>query len=130
MKDLVPVMARVARHYLSESQTYDKMVLTALDTSAALDKLVKDTEDRFALDGEELTQMKKLVTRYNRVVTELGKRSHDTVPLWNYTIKNHVLAHVALQSESLHPKLTWCYSQESFLHHCRTLIASSRTQHG
>eukprot|EP00971_Amphidinium_carterae_P328562 6460510-Amphidinium_carterae.1 len=47
--------------------------------------------------------------------------------LFNYTIKQHTLSHIADDATVLSPRLTWSYSAEDFMQAVRKLIQAQRT---
>lgn len=49
----------------------------------------------------------------------------DPRALFNVTIKCHYLLHAALMAEFVNPRLSICYSGEDYMHHMRTMVASS-----
>ena len=46
--------------------------------------------------------------------------------LFNFTIKSHYLAHIALSSRYINPRLAWCYAGEDFMQKVKTIVASTQ----
>ena len=71
----------------------------------------------------------KLVNNYNTVIVQLGSHFHNQREvqsrLFNFTIKNHILEHIASESAHLNPTLVWGYPSEDFLMKVGKLVQSS-----
>ena len=61
------------------------------------------------------------------MIVELGEQAHRAARLFNFTIKNHALEHVALDSQEVNPSWVWTFASEGFLGKVRKLVASSFT---
>ena len=129
IKDLVPIMAVVARAFLDPTVEYDALVLKALETSAYADQILYENKDHFFLEGRVLERFQASIHQYNTILVELGLRSHPQgIRLWNFTPKNHMLIHIGEQAEHLNPVLSWNYGAESFLSQVRQLIAACKSR--
>ena len=62
---------------------------------------------------------------YNALIAELGRLLHaQAAAMFNYTIKNHILEHVALDAQKLHPMWSWTFASEDFMMVVRKLVQS------
>ena len=103
----------IAPYFLDLETEYDQLILNALKASRAIDILLAETKPDFTLSQAKQRELRRLTQHLNTSVAELGLRSHRAMlPLWNYTIKSHILFHVADQGANLHPCLVWNYAQE------------------
>ena len=75
--------------------------------------------------GETLDLFKRACNQYNKAIVELGQQAHRAARLFNFTIKNHALEHVALDSFELNPTWTWTFPSESFLARVRKLVQAA-----
>ena len=63
--------------------------------------------------------------QYNTIIVELGEQAHTASRLFNFTVKNHCLEHIAMDAEQLSPSMTWTFSAESFLGSVRRMVAAA-----
>ena len=59
------------------------------------------------------------------MIVELGEQAHTAARLFNFTIKNHALEHVALDSSELNPGWVWTFASEGFLGRVRKLVQAA-----
>ena len=75
------------------------------------------------------SSFRKLVNNYNSTIVQLGRYFHNRpsseARLFNFTVKNHIMEHIALDSSTLNPALIWGYPSEDFLMKVRALVQSS-----
>ena len=121
-------MLVIAERHLDSSIEYEKLVIQTLKATLGIDEALESGADGWFLSEAPLNKLEKSVTFLNMCLTELGQRTHEHLALWNFTIKNHSLAHIALQAPLLSPRVSWNYSQESFLQHIRRVVVSCRSQ--
>ena len=71
----------------------------------------------------------RLVNNFNMVVCQLAAHFHTRQSaqsrLFNFTIKNHMLEHVAMDAGVLNPSMVWGYPSEDFLMRVRKLVQAS-----
>ena len=79
--------------------------------------------DRYT--GETLDLFRAACNQYNKAIVELGEQAHRAARLFNFTIKNHALEHVALDSSELNPAWCWTFASEGFLAKVRKLVQAS-----
>ena len=81
------------------------------------------------LSADTSRSFQRLVNNYNSVIVQLGTHFHtrpsEEARLFNFTIKNHILEHIGLDSRVLNPALVWGYPSEDFLMRVRKLVQSS-----
>ena len=68
---------------------------------------------------------KQACNQYNAIIVELGQQAHTAARLFNFTVKNHCLEHIALDSEELSPTKTWAFASESFLGIVRKMVTAA-----
>ena len=129
VKHLVPVVWRVAKDMLSEDDPYEKHILGALAGSASMEEVLDECKGDFVLRPAKAAQFARSCQTLNISLSQLGLLTHaKIVALWNFTIKNHILEHIAMDSSEMSPWLCWNYGSESLLMHVRTLVMANKTQ--
>ena len=69
--------------------------------------------------------VKRVLNQYNLVIVELREQARNAARLFNSTIKNHALEHVALDSSELSPGWVWTFTSEGFLGRARKLAQAT-----
>ena len=81
------------------------------------------------LSAQVARSFQKLVNNFNTIVVQLGTHFHGRESqqsrLFNFTIKNHVMEHIAVDASKINPCLVWGYPSEDFLMRVRRLVQSS-----
>ena len=115
------------QEFLDENSNYEKLILGALTASSKMDEILTSSTCEWTLSPSESLAFGQACSVLNHSLSQLGLLTHpQRVPLWNYTVKNHVLEHVVL--DEFHPRLTWNFGSESVLLHVRTLIQGNKGQ--
>ena len=129
IKNLIPVVWKIAGTLLSEEDPYERLILGALAGSAAMEEVIDNSKSSWALAPGEALAFSKACQTLNMSLSQLRLLTHDTkVALWNFTIKNHVLEHISSEAAEVSPRLTWNYGAESLLMHVRRLVQGNRSQ--
>ena len=127
LKHLLPVLWALAQELLDEGSDYERLILGALASSCKMDEVMTKSTCEWTLSYSERADFCLACSVLNHSLTQLGLLTHaQRIPLWNYTVKNHVLEHIGL--EEFHPRLTWNFGSESVLMHVRTLIQGNKSQ--
>ena len=128
MKHLVSVVWQIAREYLDEAVPYEQLILGAIAGSATMKEILEQCKGQWVLTPGQAAKFSRARETLNLSLTELGLQSHGcAVALWNFTVKNHVLEHIAQECTEWSPRLTWNYGAESVLMHVRTVIQGNRS---
>ena len=83
--------------------------------------------DCFVLPPKSQRDLLNTTVGFNQAVTALGHHFHTGLneSLFNFTVKNHYLLHVAMLAKYGNPRKLWCYAGEDFMHKAKELIAHS-----
>ena len=74
------------------------------------------------LTGHTLLLFQQACNQYNKVIVDLGQQAHQAARLFNFTVKNHCMEHVALDAEEINPSLVWTFASEGFLGKVRQMV--------
>ena len=126
IKGLMPVMLLIcSQKYLNPDDYVDKLILKSLEQSVAIDKLLDAHKEFPALPADKAQMLQHGVMSFNRLVAALGDHLHpQSQHFFHYTIKCHVLDHIALDSSALNPTWTWNFSSEDYLLRVRKMVQS------
>ena len=129
IKHLITIVWRIAGDLLDETDPYDKLVMGALAGSVSMEEILDQSKGQWSLSPSQAATFCKGCETLNLSLTQLGLITHaKQVALWHYTIKNHILEHIAMGAMEFSPSLSWNYGSESLLMHLRTLVLGNRTQ--
>eukprot|EP00971_Amphidinium_carterae_P298110 5923600-Amphidinium_carterae.1 len=138
VKHFVPVALRMAVTLFTSPTEVETLMIGLLEQSNCIDAIVDGSREQFALRPPQALQLREAIMQYNLLTSELRFRFGETL-LFNYTIKNHVLQHLAEDSQLLHPRgpmspttfqsyrLTWGYASEDFMMKVRSLAYGCKT---
>ena len=102
------------------------MMLAAMDQSVAIDSILNHNRCHAILPPDQKNLLMTAIQNYNRLVQALGAFFHPQgIGLFNYTIKNHVMLHIGLDSDCLNPILGWSFGAEDFMQRVRHLVGAS-----
>ena len=127
VKYFLPVFLAVCRDGVLEPDIHiENLMLKMMEQSALVDRILLENGHLPALPrfvGESLV---RAVRALNQLVAAVGTSFHEKgVGLFNYTVKSHILDHLALDSMVMNPTWTWCFASEDFLQKLRTLVQAS-----
>ena len=105
-KDLVPVALKISEELLDPTIQQEAWIIDLLKQAVLIDRLVHEEAERFRYTGEVAETFRTAVANYNLLSAEL-RMSFGGVQLFNYTIKQHGLSHIALDCTELSPRLIW-----------------------
>ena len=129
MKNLIPIIWKVAETLLNEADPYEKLILGALAGSAGMEECMEKSKGSWSMSPALGATFSKACSALNLSLSQLGLVTHrEGLPLWHYTIKNHILEHIVQEACELSPMHTWNYACESLLMHIRAIIAGNRSQ--
>ena len=120
-----PLATVFAKHMSWEDENHRNIAL-GLHLSMEIEQILDASDGAASLSKDAQKKFEKTVFDFLAVVTTLSKSFHDKgLFYFNFTIKNHFLAHIAILSRHLNPRVAWCYSCEDFMKHVKRLVQSS-----
>ena len=132
-KALVPVALKISEAILDVDIEVENWILNLLRQSYLIDKILTDTASHFRLTGSAAAQFQAAIMNYNLLSSEL-RMAFGGEQFFNFTIKQHGLAHVALDCTEMHPRCAWHIhqrslpenlSQKNHCHRCNICLVSS-----
>lgn len=113
--------------HLDQEQQADVWVKLLLESAVAIDDMIRQSTDEWSLcseDGEKLLDMGKRYCMLN-VALERHFWNTDSRKLFQSgTFKHHWMLHALQLARHISPKRTWCYSGETYMSSCKTLLKS------
>ena len=103
-KGLVPVILKIAELWLDPADARENYMLNLLRQSLLIDTILQERSEDFRLQGVVAETFQSAVLNYNLLTTEL-RLAFGGRQLFNYTIKQHALSHIALDALELSPRL-------------------------
>ena len=119
-----PLMV-VFRKYMSRESQPHRQILMALEASAEMERILDDHVGDYVLPDEAHQQYWKATFEFLALATAVSTYYHGNVGcLFNFTIKFHLLAHIAFYAKYFNPRLAWCYSGEDFMQKIKKIVGS------
>ena len=113
-------------HLLDIEVRQEQLMVKALEQSVLVDKILMDIAHKSALSRAEGQVLQRAASAFNQLVGALGAIFHPQgKALFNYTVKFHIMEHIALDSSELHPLLSSTFASEDFLQKVRDLVQHS-----
>eukprot|EP00971_Amphidinium_carterae_P269560 5347603-Amphidinium_carterae.2 len=103
VKHFVPVALHMAEKLFTAPTEVETLMTGLLQQSALIDGIIDGSKEQFCLKGPQVAQLREAILQYNLLTSELRLRFGEKL-LFNFTIKNHVLQHLAEDSQVLHPR--------------------------
>ena len=97
----------------------------ALQASANMDAILEANSSEWKLSAGEYRKFLEYTKTYSVCTLALQQYFWDNECrrlFQSGTFKGHWLLHIAQLSQYVHPRLLWCYSGESFMSTCKTLM--------
>ena len=102
-KGLVPVALKIAEAFLDPRNRVESWMINLLKQSLLIDTILQSEGEAFRLKGQGARDFEQAILNYNLLSTEL--RMHFAGKQWfNYTIKQHALAHIAIDAKEISPR--------------------------
>ena len=121
---LVGPLAAVFRRHLDPSNTQHRYVLAALRFSAMVETILDEHHTDFCLPADAHAHFKAAIFGFLEMNTLLSDWYHERgIFLFNFTVKTHYLAHIALYSRWFNPRLAWAYAGEDFMQVCKKMFS-------
>ena len=124
-RHLNAVMARVWSKYYNADDVHHVMILMAMQASCRTEQILDDNADSFRWPEEVADEYIDQTFQYLMLFNALG--SHYNGRGWllfDVIVKTHYLAHAALHSRWLNPRLGWCYGGEDSMHLMKRFISA------
>ena len=101
-------------------------IALGLHLSMEIEKILDASDGATRLSRDAQHKFEKTMFDFLAILTTLSTSFHERgLFYFHFTIKNHFLAHIALLSRHLNPKVAWCYSCEDFMKHVKHLVQSA-----
>ena len=124
-RHLNAVMARVWSKYYNADDVHHVMILMAMQASCRTEQILDDNADSFRWPEEVADEYIDQTFQYLMLFSALGSHYNGIGwLLFDVTVKTHYLAHAALHSRWLNPRLGWCYGGEDFMHRMQRPISA------
>ena len=104
-----------------------KNIRLALTASCFLESVIAAASDGIVMPPQQYNEFRTAAYHFLHYATLLRVHFHEQEPsvnLFNVTIKFHELTHCVEQTKYLHPRYTWCYGGEAYMHKCKILAQS------
>ena len=127
IKGLIPILLAICkRGSLSMEVKHEKLMILALEQTLLVDRILMQSRLAPVLPDDQKNLLVVAVRSLNRLIQALGAHFHvQAQGLFNYTVKNHVLDHIAAESSSCNPTWAWTFSEEDFMLRVRHPVGSS-----
>ena len=129
VRGLTPALEWLWGRVCNKGDPIHRQVLTLLQCSVKIDELLVDHADEDCWHKTVSNDFKQLVFGYytlmNSLLTHFGQRpAGKSMHLFNVVIKNHYMAHIALISEYINPRLGWTFMGEDLMQKIRRVAGS------
>ena len=116
----------VFKKFMNAGLRVHREILYMLQANNTMERLLSENRTRWSFDAESAAQfatacseMLSLQARVARHFAESGEQLFDMTP------KCHFLQHLAIMSNGISPRVTWCWAGEDFMHRAQVLAQSS-----
>jgi hypothetical protein len=131
VKTALPGVKAACDQFLDPGNVTHAIILQALNASIAMEEILDANAADYVwseeVSGEYIEHAFTFLLLFHSLFKHfegLRAAGHGHYKLFNITIKCHFLAHSALNSKHMNPRLCWCYSGEDMMHKMRTLCHS------
>ena len=122
IRSLVPALRDIAGELLGASRTH-RAIKLALGASATMEEILDAHAAEPVLPRDDVVRFQQAAFRYLQLQTMLAAESAAAgALLWQVTVKAHWLAHGALLSGVMNPRLGWTYAGEDFQQRVRAIM--------
>jgi len=112
------------RPYPAEHVDFQRLIRASLRLNAHIDELL-DQNPGWAVKGEPYEKLKRTAHDFATTYSALSVKAAELeLDVFSVTIKLHYLLHICRFADRLHPKLTWCFGGETFMHISKQLMQS------
>jgi len=111
--------------HMNKDSAVDKQILVALKLSVRFETLLDENQMEYVLPDKAHKEFVKVTFGFCQVYSAIAHHFHSRkVPLFNFTIKFHLLLHVALVSKWVNPRKVWCYAGEDMMDKIKHVVMS------
>ena len=120
-------LIEVFKVHMDDSIREHRLVLLGLEASLKLENILADHTSEFCWALDVHLDFLKTTYDFLGLLTALANHFHSKGELlFNFTIKNHYLLHIALYSRYISPQAAWCYGGEDFMNICKKIVMASQ----
>ena len=117
-----PLLAVWTRH-MDHGNTQHRQIKLALQLSCRFDQILAEHKAEYVIRNPYHDELVKCAFGMNQALTSLGNFYHAKHHVvFNMTLKNHYLNHIALMSRYINPSRVWCYSGEDMMDKCKKVV--------
>jgi hypothetical protein len=131
VKTALPGLLEACKQFLNPINVTHAIIIAALEASIGMERILDANAQAYVWPEDVSEQYIDHAFTFLLLFHSLSKHFEGLresgvggCKLFNVTIKCHFLAHGALMSKYLNPRLCWCYSGEDMMHKMRTLCHS------
>ena len=116
VKALGPALLHVWGELMDQSNVQHKQIRLGLKCSVRMDNIISEHPTDICLPPEAADDFERAAWGFLGCLTALAKHYNALgLKVFDVTVKAHYLAHCALKSRDLSPRLGWCYCGEDFM---------------
>ena len=123
---LIPALIIVAKQYIGPDSPVHRAMLTGLELTAEIDKVIRDHKFEPKLKPDIAAHLKATCFGFCREQEFLIRAFRPNFALFNQTMKTHYLCHIGLMSSFVNPSLGSCWGGEDLMQVARRLVKSSQ----
>ena len=123
VRNMVPALASVWARLMDATLPEHLAVLEGMKNSSLMDEILHTHSDADVLPDEACNNFVAASWQYARLQSAVADHynNKEGLLLFDVTIKTHWTCHCAMEAPFLNPRLSWNYSGEDFMGHCRLL---------
>ena len=122
-----PVILSLWEQFCNQELLMHRNILVLLKLNQQVDAMLEEHKAELAFPPEVARQFEKTIFAMGhlQLLVENHFLLEEGVPhLFTSTSKLHGLAHSALLSKYISPRMVWCFTGEDYMHHVQTLAQS------
>ena len=123
VRNMVPALASVWARLMDATLPEHLAVLEGMKNSSLMDEILHTHSDADVLPVADCNNFVAASWQYARLQSAVADHynNKEGLLLFDVTIKTHWTSHCAMEAPFLNPRLSWNYSGEDFMGHCRLL---------
>jgi len=119
IKSFTPALMRVWAAKMNPLDEVHQRIHLVLETGMEMDAVLDRHVDEFRLPPAVAERFFKLCLSHAQTISSLANL--HGLKLFNVTMKVHYMIHIGHRSGHLNPRLAWCFLNEDFMKHNKTL---------
>jgi hypothetical protein len=125
VRNMVPALASVWARVMDATLPEHLAILEGMKNSSLMDDILHTHQDADVLPTADCDKFVAASWQYARLQSAVADHyNKEGFLLFDVTIKTHWTCHCAMEAPFLNPRLSWNYSGEDFMGHCRWLHQS------